>query len=138
MNPLKDGLQAACVCESGYRLSETIDQNGNYFGRCENIDECLERTHTCQHHTQCIDMSPSYQCQPDQGFQSIESISDQVMTIVDINECEKENTCGSNEKCINLDGDYECQCKSGYFQSADQCEKIIRCGSGLGEFFKLD
>ena len=60
------------------------------------------------------------------------------MTIVDINECEKENTCGSNEKCINLDGDYECQCKSGYFQSADQCEKIIRCGSGLGEFFKLD
>ena len=132
-SPLKDGLHAACVCEGGYRLSETVDKNGNYYGKCENIDECLERTHSCQYHTKCVDMAPWFQCQLDDGFQSIGSISDKdIMTIIDIDECEQ-NPCGENEKCINSDGTYTCLCKQGYFLSGGQCESIIRCGSGLGK-----
>ena len=48
---------ALCYCRSGYKIKQ------GESNKCENIDECTLKTHTCDASATCVDTVGSYNCQ---------------------------------------------------------------------------
>ncbi|GFY44810.1 EGF-like domain-containing protein [Trichonephila inaurata madagascariensis] len=58
-----------CTCENGYR---TIDSTIRVLDkttilRCEDIDECAEKTHSCPANSTCVNTPGDYFCQCTNG-----------------------------------------------------------------------
>uniref|UniRef100_A0A672K2R7 Latent-transforming growth factor beta-binding protein 1 n=1 Tax=Sinocyclocheilus grahami TaxID=75366 RepID=A0A672K2R7_SINGR len=116
-----------CNCEPGFILSSTGDQ-------CNDVDECLELSQTCDGVGQCVNILGSYQCNCPQGYRQVNGTSCQ-----DVDECSlNENTCGSHGVCQNTIGSFSCQCDPGFKDSQDGqgCVDVNECellGNVCGE-----
>ncbi|CAD5119519.1 DgyrCDS8121 [Dimorphilus gyrociliatus] len=82
-----------CVCKTGFRMVN---------GKCEDIDECIEKSHTCHLNATCQNTIGSFVCACKPGFRG------NGHECKDINECWKpeDNTCNDREDCENLIGGY--------------------------------
>lgn len=101
--------EALCSCPSGFGGDGKRPPEGQ---GCQNIDECLLGTHTCNTRTQdCIDLPGSFQCLCKSGYQ----IAPDASTCLDVDECASPglNSCDPlTTKCYNTEGSYECRCVS--------------------------
>ncbi|KAA0707653.1 Fibulin-2 [Triplophysa tibetana] len=128
---------AHCSCFPGYFLM--VDGH-----TCEDIDECVVRTHNCGTGFECQNTDGSFTCNQKQrcltGF-----TQDSHGNCLDIDECSSvSEPCTSGFNCINTVGSYTCQrkiiiCSRGYHSSpdgarcvdVDECQTSThRCGQG--------
>ncbi len=91
------------------------------------INECLLNTDNCEH--SCMNAEGTYTCDCDDGFQLVSdgihcsgqsnglfdmhNYTNNVIMIVDINECETLNG-GCEHNCVNTVSSFYCTCISGY------------------------
>uniref|UniRef100_A0A0N5AH31 Fibulin-1 n=1 Tax=Syphacia muris TaxID=451379 RepID=A0A0N5AH31_9BILA len=108
------------LCTDGHRM----DRN---TGFCVDIDECAERTHSCESDMQCINLDGSYKCRCSAGF----FFNETTKKCEDINECERYagHVCSLQASCENTYGSFRCRCMDGYKLAADgrNCEDIDEC-----------
>ncbi|KAL3289893.1 hypothetical protein HHI36_023282 [Cryptolaemus montrouzieri] len=110
-----------CDCKDGFRDNGAV---------CENIDECAQTQHLCEH--KCVDTWGSYRCACRAGF----TLNSDNRTCTDIDECEmfkdKKLCIGP---CQNIPGSYKCTCPSGYRlgQNGRTCQDIDECQRNVCE-----
>ncbi|TMS37847.1 hypothetical protein L596_004694 [Steinernema carpocapsae] len=110
-------------CPSGFRVARPS-------GLCDDIDECIEGSHTCGANGQCINVQGSFTCKCPQGFQFNET----TRQCDDINECETfaGHMCSPHANCENTVGSFKCHCKSGFLLADDgrTCNDVDECATG--------
>ncbi|XP_068585747.1 fibulin-2-like [Cebidichthys violaceus] len=115
-------------CPPGYQINKDI---------CEDIDECVQRSHSCGVGFECVNTEGSFRCNPKPrcpvGFNR-----DVQGNCMDIDECgSSAQPCSLGFNCINTVGSYMCQrkiiCSRGYHASPDgsRCVDVDECQSGL-------
>uniref|UniRef100_A0A8C6Q1W2 Fibulin 2 n=1 Tax=Nothobranchius furzeri TaxID=105023 RepID=A0A8C6Q1W2_NOTFU len=120
--------QRLITCAPGYQIiSDT----------CEDINECVQRSHNCGDGFECVNTEGSFRCEPKPrcpvGFSQ-----DSQGNCIDIDECGLlTQPCGSGFTCVNTVGSYVCNrkiiCSRGYKPSPDgsRCVDVTECESGL-------
>uniref|UniRef100_A0A803YJQ4 Fibulin-2 n=1 Tax=Meleagris gallopavo TaxID=9103 RepID=A0A803YJQ4_MELGA len=119
-----------CSCLSGY----TIMADGI---SCEDINECVTDTHTCQRREHCVNTMGSFKCLQELSCQPGYELKDG--ECVDINECTSlPEPCKPGFNCINTVGSYTCQrnmltCSRGYHSNEDgtRCVDVDECQTGV-------
>lgn len=124
-----------CNCKQGFiRNSKTND--------CEDINECIEKSHKCTNYEVCVNEVGSYVCEVlscQDGFKTqINSTIDNDVKCVDIDECLDE-PCGDGKTCSNTQGSFECNaidinghhCEEGFELDDGDCIDINECKKGL-------
>ncbi|XP_076817949.1 mucin-like protein [Clavelina lepadiformis] len=96
-----------CTCLEG--VVEKWDEDDNFI-RCEDIDECSNRMHSCDvMHAICINTFGSYTCTCKSGFTGDGN------SCIDIDECrDNSHNCDINSRCYNKEGSYMCKCREGF------------------------
>ncbi|CAN9512183.1 unnamed protein product [Ophioblennius macclurei] len=118
--------RARCSCFPGFRLMSD--------GRtCEDVDECLTHTHSCQRSEHCVNMVGSFVCELQvtcpAGYQLRNGVCE------DVDECMLGNhNCGVGTVCENTVGSFLCslkhKCMSGFAQDPHgNCVDINECSS---------
>jgi thrombospondin 2/3/4/5 len=96
--------------------------NDNTFQRqkCEDINECLEKTANCGMNSQCINSEGSYSCACVTGFM-VSNSSTECIPIPGV--CADGITiCDKNAICRSIGGRrYGCKCKVGFAGDGFQC-----------------
>lgn len=87
-----------CECPDG-----SLDQNGT----CKQIDYC-ELEKPCSQ--ECSIVNSSLICSCWEGY----SLSSDLVTCVDINECAQTTSHNCSQRCINTPGNYTCSCDPGF------------------------
>ncbi|XP_078334159.1 uncharacterized protein LOC111116509 isoform X2 [Crassostrea virginica] len=112
-----------CQCSTGFKDYKSLP------GRdCRNINECTERTHTCDKspvRATCTDTVGSYQCSCNVGW-----VGNGSPNCADRNECQDgSHKCVGRSSCVNTQGSYRCTCPVGYKLTEDQrnCQDIDEC-----------
>ncbi|XP_037629473.1 fibulin-2-like [Sebastes umbrosus] len=121
--------QRPITCPPGYQINNDI---------CEDVDECVQRSHNCGLGFECVNVEGSFRCNPkprcpagfNQGAQG---------NCVDIDECgASAQPCSPGFNCINTVGSYVCHqrkliCSRGYHASPDgsRCIDVDECQSSL-------
>ncbi|XP_059537352.1 fibulin-1 isoform X1 [Myotis daubentonii] len=119
------GEEVVCSCFVGYQLlADGVS--------CEDVNECITRTHSCRLGESCINTVGSFRCQRDSscgtGYELTEDND-----CKDIDECESGiHNCLPDFICQNTLGSFRCrpklQCKSGFIQDAlGNCIDINEC-----------
>ncbi|XP_023601557.1 LOW QUALITY PROTEIN: fibulin-1 [Myotis lucifugus] len=119
------GEEVVCSCFVGYQLlADGVS--------CEDVNECITRTHSCRLGESCINTVGSFRCQRDSscgtGYELTEDND-----CKDIDECESGiHNCLPDFICQNTLGSFRCrpklQCKSGFIQDAlGSCIDINEC-----------
>uniref|UniRef100_A0A7N5ZS78 Fibulin 2 n=1 Tax=Anabas testudineus TaxID=64144 RepID=A0A7N5ZS78_ANATE len=126
--------QRMITCPPGYQIRNNV---------CNDINECLERSHNCELGFDCVNTEGSFRCNPkprcSDGF-----TQDAQGNCKDIDECSTlAQPCSPGFNCINTAGSYMCQrkmmCSRGYHASpngsscidVDECQSSLhRCGQG--------
>nr|CAB3245011.1 fibulin-2-like [Phallusia mammillata] len=120
-----DGIE--CACREGYKLN--IDGQS-----CDDINECVIGTHTCQETQICFNTVGGFNCQRRISCGTGYELTD-TNTCNDIDECELElHDCTPNLNCVNLRGSFRCVakvCGEGYITDATGgCIDIDECRAG--------
>ncbi|XP_022256499.1 fibulin-1-like, partial [Limulus polyphemus] len=110
-------------CKSGFRLD-------HFTGECQEINECLEDSHSCLSNQRCVNIVGSYRCENIFTFLSpnlTTFVPPTVSTVdprceaglrydiryqscIDINEClEGSHKCSLNQTCVNTWMGYRCE-----------------------------
>ena len=137
-----------CSCFAGFQVDPEDDS------KCLDIDECSDDSlNSCQFNENCVNASPFYDCQCDEGFRFTEEIAKMTETLEtdtlalnmtkhqfwssakqrceNINECEETpDLCTErNQACYDTVGSYKCDCKEGFrvFYMTNTCEDINEC-----------
>ncbi|XP_013880934.1 fibulin-2 isoform X2 [Austrofundulus limnaeus] len=125
-----------CSCSPGFSLRAD--------GRsCEDINECIQGTHSCGAGFQCVNTEGSFRCNPKPSCPAGFRRGTQG-NCVDIDECNASTQpCSAGFNCINTAGSFTCtrkiMCSRGYHASPDgsrcvdvnECETSLhRCGEG--------
>ncbi|XP_030623194.1 fibulin-2 [Chanos chanos] len=127
--------QPHCSCYHGFSLMA----DGH---SCDDIDECLTDTHTCQMNERCVNTFGDFVCETQivcpAGYQLNNNICE------DINECSLgTHNCGMNFECHNIVGSFSCRpkprCSAGFTQDMqghcvdiDECRTIAQpCSPGF-------
>uniref|UniRef100_G1PPV2 Fibulin-1 n=1 Tax=Myotis lucifugus TaxID=59463 RepID=G1PPV2_MYOLU len=122
------GEEVVCSCFVGYQLlADGVS--------CEDVNECITRTHSCRLGESCINTVGSFRCQRDSscgtGYELTED--NDCKDVPDIDECESGiHNCLPDFICQNTLGSFRCrpklQCKSGFIQDAlGSCIDINEC-----------
>ncbi|XP_037876845.1 fibrillin-1 [Bombyx mori] len=101
---------------------------------CEDINECLEGTHLCDQHQNCLNTNGSYECHCKVGYELDVTTS----ACIDMNECAtgQHNCIIGSQRCDNTVGSFLCiritSCGTGYIlhHSTGTCEDIDECALG--------
>ncbi|XP_052752971.1 fibrillin-1-like [Galleria mellonella] len=101
---------------------------------CEDIDECLEGTHLCDQHQNCLNTNGSHECHCKLGFE-LDIITG---ACVDVNECatDQHDCLSDSQRCDNTVGSFICvrylSCGTGYIlqHATGVCEDIDECSLG--------
>ncbi|OQV18960.1 Fibulin-1 [Hypsibius exemplaris] len=107
-------------CGAGHLLNEAGT-------RCDDIDECTDRTHNCFAGQRCENRPGTFECKCQDGFEPnfVRKQCD------DINECLTfgRSACSASATCENFPGSYRCNCKDGFRHGSDglTCEDIDEC-----------
>ncbi|KAI5640010.1 calcium-binding EGF domain-containing protein [Phthorimaea operculella] len=117
----------ASKCPEGMRMKPGTNT-------CEDIDECLEGTHLCDAHQNCLNTNGSHECNCKLGYE-VDPITG---GCVDINECAANlhNCIDGSQRCDNTIGSFICvrftSCGTGYTlqASTSECEDIDECAMG--------
>ena len=109
----------SCACPVGYSLHSD--------GRtCDDIDECIRRTHTCSNKNGCRNTPGGYTCTCETGYY----LDSDQRTCKDVDECSSfKNGCGYKGGCKNTIGSYTCSCLPGYDLDVDgrTCKDVDEC-----------
>lgn len=105
-----------CSCPTGYVIV------GNDARSCQDVDECSQSTHRCEH--SCENNEGGYDCVCNEGY-----AVDDLYSCRDINECVDDslNFCRGVAECQNTIGSHSCTCPSGYQLKQDRrsCDVIV-------------
>ncbi|CAK5030728.1 unnamed protein product [Meloidogyne enterolobii] len=116
------GERKSVNCPPGYRPRD---------GRCEDVDECREKTNACPFYEECVNTPGSFRCQEQGNVCSNGYYMDRESGFcLDIDECQRgTHTCTSIADCINLPGMYRCKCATGFEfnEYTMRCEDIDEC-----------
>ena len=82
------------------------------------INECAANKELCHVNARCINMSGSFRCECDTGFEG------DGQQCFDVDECIN-NPCSENSNCVNFAGSYECICNAGF--TGNNCADINEC-----------
>ena len=117
-----------CTCNGSCNDNSTCNHNtigwrGDGF-KCNNIDECEEKTHNCHGFATCSDTLGSFECKCFGGYRG-----DGVKKCVEIDECaEGIDECHEFATCTNTPlGSYTCDCIDGYEGDGFNCVDINEC-----------
>ena len=100
---------------------------------CLDIDECTNKTDSCDVNAMCTNTMGSYSCSCLFGYSGDGEmcigrstplmLCDWLYSIhTDVNECvETENVCSSFARCANTNGSYMCYCHLGYMGDGINC-----------------
>ncbi|KAI6653224.1 EGF-like domain-containing protein [Oopsacas minuta] len=109
-----------CDCEPEYRKNVQTDI-------CEDIDECIKGSHSCEQI--CVNSDGSYTCDCSGGY-----YSSSFYGCTDIDECASpnSNTCNDKQICLNIQGSHLCYCRSGFTTLPDgSCLDVDECEYNL-------
>ncbi|XP_072553076.1 fibulin-2-like [Salminus brasiliensis] len=116
--------QPLCSCSPGFALMA----DGH---SCEDINECLLSTHTCQANERCINTDGHFSCERlivcPAGYQLRADVCE------DMNECTLgTHNCGVGYECVNTAGSFNCRprlrCPGGLtHDSRGQCVDVDEC-----------
>uniref|UniRef100_A0A8C7SRU2 Fibulin 2 n=1 Tax=Oncorhynchus mykiss TaxID=8022 RepID=A0A8C7SRU2_ONCMY len=112
-----------CSCFPGFSLMADGQS-------CEDINECLMSTHTCQMNERCVNTAGSFVCQITcfLGYQINNDVCE------DVDECfQGTHNCGPGFECVNSEGSFRCnakpRCSMGFTQDTHgNCIDIDECG----------
>ncbi|XP_067244149.1 fibulin-2 isoform X2 [Chanodichthys erythropterus] len=117
---------AQCSCFPGFSLMA----DGH---TCEDVNECVTNTHTCQADERCVNTIGGFVCERQiscsSGYQLRSGVCE------DIDECVmRTHDCGMGFQCQNTDGSFTCnpkqRCLTGFTQdSHGNCIDIDECSS---------
>ncbi|XP_056107381.1 fibulin-2 isoform X2 [Rhinichthys klamathensis goyatoka] len=117
---------AQCSCFPGFSLMADIQT-------CEDVNECVTNTHTCQADERCVNTVGGFVCERQiscsSGYQLRSGVCE------DIDECVmRTHNCGMGFQCQNTDGSFTCnpkqRCLTGFTQdSHGNCIDIDECSS---------
>ncbi|XP_053618965.1 fibrillin-1-like [Plodia interpunctella] len=101
---------------------------------CEDIDECVEGTHLCDQHQNCLNTNGSHECHCKLGFE----LDITTGACVDVNECatDQHDCIPESQRCDNTVGSFLCvrflSCGTGYIlhHATGVCEDIDECSLG--------
>ncbi|XP_028854303.1 fibulin-2 isoform X2 [Denticeps clupeoides] len=120
------GGQPKCSCFPGFSLMADGQT-------CEDVDECITNTHTCQADERCVNTLGAFACERQvmcsQGFQPRNEVCE------DIDECVlRTHNCGVGLECQNTEGSFTCKpkpkCFSGFSQDPHgNCIDINECAT---------
>ncbi|XP_034028657.1 fibulin-2-like isoform X2 [Thalassophryne amazonica] len=130
------GGRVQCSCFPGFSLST----DGH---SCEDINECVQRSHNCGFGFDCVNTEGSFRCNQKPRC-SVGFTQDAQGSCIDVDECDAAvQPCNPGFSCINTIGSYNCQrriiCSRGYHASpdgsrcidVDECQSHLhRCGEG--------
>uniref|UniRef100_A0A8C2JR53 Fibulin-1 n=1 Tax=Cyprinus carpio TaxID=7962 RepID=A0A8C2JR53_CYPCA len=117
---------AQCSCFPGFSLMA----DGH---TCEDVNECVTNTHTCQANERCVNTVGGFVCERQILCSSGYQLSNGVCE--DIDECVmRTHNCGMGFQCQNTDGSFTCnlkqRCLTGFTQdSHGNCIDIDECSS---------
>lgn len=118
--------QRPITCPPGYQINNDI---------CEDINECVQRTHNCGPGFECVNTEGSFRCNPRPRC-AVGYNQDAQGICVDIDECAASpQPCGLAFNCANTVGSYMCHrkimCSRGYHASPDgsRCIDVDECQS---------
>nr|XP_023861784.1 fibulin-2-like [Salvelinus alpinus] len=112
-----------CSCFPGFSLMADGQS-------CEDINECLMSTRTCQMNERCVNTAGSFVCQItcSLGYQINNDVCE------DVDECfQGTHNCGPGFECVNSEGSFRCnakpRCSMGFTQDTHgNCIDIDECG----------
>ncbi|XP_077059724.1 fibulin-2 isoform X2 [Siphateles boraxobius] len=115
-----------CSCFQGFSLMADIHT-------CEDVNECVTNTHTCQADERCVNTVGGFVCERQiscsSGYQLRSGVCE------DIDECVmRTHNCGMGFLCQNTDGSFTCnpkqRCLTGFTQDLHgNCIDIDECSS---------
>ncbi|CAB1329323.1 unnamed protein product [Coregonus sp. 'balchen'] len=114
-----------CSCFPGFSLM--ADRQS-----CDDINECMMSTRTCQMNERCVNTAGSFECQRQITCPLGYQISNDVCE--DIDECvQGTHNCGPGFECVNTEGSFRCNakphCSMGFTQDTHgNCIDIDECG----------
>uniref|UniRef100_A0A673GE11 Fibulin-2-like n=1 Tax=Sinocyclocheilus rhinocerous TaxID=307959 RepID=A0A673GE11_9TELE len=117
---------AQCSCFPGFSLMA----DGH---TCEDVNECVTNTHTCQADERCVNTVGGFVCERQISCSSGYQLRNGVCE--DIDECVmRTHNCGMGFQCQNTDGSFTCnpkqRCLTGFIQdSHGNCIDIDECSS---------
>ncbi|MFT7801404.1 fibulin-2 isoform X2 [Arapaima gigas] len=130
-----EDAQAHCSCFPGF----TLMADGQ---TCEDVNECVTNTHSCQASERCSNTVGSFVCEKQATCQAGFQLENNVC--VDVDECVTgSNICTAGFECQNTVGSFYCspqqRCSTGFTQDAhgncidvDECVSVEEpCSSGF-------
>eukprot|EP00058_Branchiostoma_floridae_P024131 XP_002609621.1 hypothetical protein BRAFLDRAFT_87842 [Branchiostoma floridae] len=150
---IQNGVQG-CHCNSGYQGNGSYcefvdacqnspchhgacanDNSGGYVCTCaagwtgpdcdEDVNECLQGSHSCHTNATCTNTDGSYTCTCQDGF------GGDGQSCTDIDECSSgTHGCHGDMTCTNTVGSYTCTCPGGFVTNGNGCTDIDECASG--------
>ncbi|XP_035376185.1 fibulin-2 isoform X2 [Electrophorus electricus] len=123
-----------CSCFLGYSLKA----DGH---TCEDLNECVTNTHTCQHHERCVNTVGAFMCEKQMSCPSGYQLRNGVCE--DVDECAvRSHDCEPGAECLNTVGSFHCKqrgCLGGFSQDphgncidVDECSRLQDpCSAGF-------
>ena len=108
-----------CACKSGFKSFYAAD--GSIY--CADIDECGERTDSCDIQATCTNLPGSYSCSCNDGYEG------DGFLCVSIDECAKGiANCDQHATCFDTPGSFYCACRSGYVDASSPSSPAAAAG----------